>query len=128
MSIQNGLKLKVTEIIFLLQERSRPCSRCSSHSSSLISNSPKFEKFRHQRSPRLHRTSAFTVHDPSQNANQRVTVATVHSPPDLPNGIQGDMIAHSSPNEDILQHRGHQRKNSLPEMVNVPQGSVPKVM
>ena len=43
-----------------LQDSNRRCSN-SSVSSSNVSGSPKLEKFQHQRSPRLHRTSAFTL-------------------------------------------------------------------
>jgi len=102
------------------QERSRPCSQCSSQCSSYIGESPRLDKAPtfFTRSPKLRRPSAFT---PSTNANSHLTVeALAHS---SPNGMNN----HSMDHVGYPAKYGHWRKNSLPEIVSEPLGSVPKV-
>lgn len=87
----------------LQPERSRPCSRCSSHGSSIQT-----------RSPRQKRMSAFSKH----SGNSHPTSVEIHSSFEPP-------LVHSSPQENICDATN--RKNSLPEIVSEPQGIITRV-
>ena len=58
----------------------------------------------------------------SPSPNQQLAVATVHYNP--PNGLHSDAVL----GPRGLRSRGHERKNSLPQMVAVPHEDIPKVM
>ncbi|KAK2185663.1 hypothetical protein NP493_227g03013 [Ridgeia piscesae] len=107
----------------LPQDKCSTCSRCSSRSSSLTSNSPKLDKVpSNQRLPRFHRTSAFTI--PASSS-------LLSNPTHELNGdgvFQAAAVVHPSPvGGTILPSKEHQRKDSLPQIVCEPDGDVQKV-
>lgn len=104
----------------VMQERSRPCSRCS-QCSSTVSNSPKFEK-----------TCSFKGHlhsPPDHHHSSRRSPRTTRRPP---NGLTSQAIVHcvsdtSAHDSGFDLSRGVTRKNSLPEIISEPDGKVMRV-
>ncbi|KAK7112283.1 hypothetical protein V1264_011757 [Littorina saxatilis] len=114
-----------------LQERSRPCSRCS-QCSSTMSNSPKLEK-----------TYSFKgyLHSPPEARNNRRSPRVPRRPP---NGLTTQAVVHCLSDAnfqdsgcDISRNREEgsggggggigDRKNSLPEIISEPDGKVLRV-
>lgn len=107
------------EQVAFVQERSRPCSRCSQCSSTL-SNSPKLEK-NHSFKSHLHST-------PSYHDNHR-SPRTTRRPP---NGVTTQAVVHclsetSGHDTNCDGSRGLGRKNSLPEIISEPDDMVLRV-
>ncbi|XP_033728058.1 uncharacterized protein LOC117317365 [Pecten maximus] len=128
-----------TEHSFQLQERCRPCSRCS-QSSSTISNSPQF----HEKNNRQRLTSL--QNSPASLQDTLDTKARRHSSPKFrrsrscnrtQGGITTKALVHhphkvaTSPKQiDCLENKSavkKERKNSLPEIVSEPRTDVKKV-
>ncbi|XP_069107513.1 uncharacterized protein [Argopecten irradians] len=128
-----------TEHSFQLQERCRPCSRCS-QSSSTISNSPQF----HEKNNRQRLTSL--QNSPASLQDILDTKARRHSSPKFRrsrscNRSQGEIttkaLVHCPQNMaispkliDCVENKStekKERKNSLPEMVSEPRTGVKKV-
>ncbi|XP_041374259.1 uncharacterized protein LOC121387303 [Gigantopelta aegis] len=106
-----------------IQDRSRPCSRCS-QCSSLVSNSPKFEK-----------TFTFKGHlNSGSSHNEGQGQRSPHRSPNMVhgqmNGILTKALIHHTHGADALdngQTSVKQRKNSLPEIISEPDGRLKKI-
>ncbi|KAK7507882.1 hypothetical protein BaRGS_00000847 [Batillaria attramentaria] len=103
-----------------MQERSRPCSRCS-QCSSTVSNSPKFEK-----------TYSFKGHLHSPPDHHRSSRRSPRAPRRPPNGLTSQALVHcvsdaSTHDSGFDLSRGAARKNSLPEIISEPDRRVMRV-
>ena len=112
------LDINTTWFVFLFQDRSRPCSRCS-QCSSLVSNSPKSEK-----------TFTFKGHLNS-SYNEGQGQRSPHRSPNMVhgrvNGIMTKALVHHPLGVDPGENSGEDRKNSLPEIISDPDGCVKKI-
>ncbi|XP_050388591.1 uncharacterized protein LOC126807804 isoform X2 [Patella vulgata] len=110
-----------------IQDRSRPCSRCS-QCSSTISYSPKFEKtysFKgtgHLNSPSLYRDSRRRGSSRSRTQQQQngITTTTTEA---IVHGLPLNYVATDS--NDSLPPVS--RKNSLPEIISQPDGHIKRI-
>ncbi|XP_076455595.1 uncharacterized protein LOC143290168 [Babylonia areolata] len=124
-----------------LQERSRPCSRCS-QCSSTVSNSPQLEKTYSFTKTHLHShpdahlpppatTTTTNTSSPSTRNHQRRSPRVPRRPP---NGLTTQAIVHCLADPSTLQDSGYDvsrtrtnRKGSLPEIISEPDGQVLRV-